>query len=379
MKDLSIYVHIPFCKHKCGYCDFLSFEEKEDKNIEQYIDFLLKEIDLYYEKIKDREIQSIFFGGGTPSILGDIQLNRILSHLKKFNWSRDCEVTLEANPESFVNLNAKKLLENGFNRLSLGVQSGSDKLLKIMERIHSSEVAKEAFLQARKAGFKNINVDFISSVPGENLDDILKTLQWIFEMNPDHVSLYSLILEEESKFYSLVKSGQMALLEEEKDRIHVHYYKKELEKMGYKQYEISNYSRPGKECKQNIRYWTLKEYIGFGLGAHSNLKDIRWWNQRNSQIYFENIQRKSTPVKEREKLSVLDRTNEFVMLRLRMNKGIMGKEILPNGNKFSDYFQREIKENMKKGLLEKAGDYYFLTCLGQDLSNQVETSFFQLS
>lgn len=378
MEKISIYLHIPFCKKKCGYCDFLSWVPRAQYEMDKYIDYLLKEIDLYHTVLEEKEIHSIFFGGGTPSMLGHKALVRILKELKKYRVSKDCEITLEANPESFINLDGKKLVKEGFNRLSLGVQSGSQSILKTMERIHTAQEAKEAFLYARECGFGNINVDFISSVPGEKSLDVERSIDWIASMEPDHVSLYSLILEEGSRFFPLVEKGDLVLLGDEVDRQHVHMYQDALENLGYNQYEISNFSRKGFECKHNIGYWTLGDYIGLGLGAHSNLGEKRWWNETSRENYYKKIDGKKNPIKEEEFLDSLDRTNEFVMLGIRMNKGIEAKTILPNGHEFQSFFLKEIEENLKNGLLVFHQGRYCLTDRGRDLANLVEKSFFQL-
>lgn len=378
MKKLSLYIHVPFCKHKCGYCDFLSYVNHKEEDRDQYVEYLLQEIELYKEAIRKRQIESIFFGGGTPSILGDKGLNTVLASLKDFQLSRDCEVTLEANPESLLKLDPSKLVQGGFNRLSLGVQSASPKLLRTMERTHTIEEAEDAFLLARKGGFKNINVDFISSVPGEKLHDVEESIAWIEKMKPEHVSLYSLILEEGTRFYDMWKKGDIETLTEEEDRAHVLKYNKSIVGLGLKQYEISNFAKPGYKCRQNLAYWTLGDYLGLGLGAHSNIGDERWWNVKDLNSYYKVIEAKKLPIEGREYLNDLDRTNEWVILRLRLNEGIFEEDSLPNGHKFSTFYTEEIAENMEKGLIEKRNKHYSLTERGRDLSNVVERSFFRL-
>ncbi|MCD1146848.1 radical SAM family heme chaperone HemW [Peptoniphilus sp. KCTC 25270] len=377
MIQRSIYIHIPFCKHKCGYCDFLSFPVHDEQKMDDYVELIKKEIFLYKKELEESEIDSVFFGGGTPSMLGEKRLNALLDEIKPYIHS-ECEITLEANPESFLLLDGKALVENGFNRLSLGVQSGSEKILNIIERVHNVEEAKKAFYYGRKSGFSSINLDFISSVPGETMKEVKDTLELIEELNPDHVSLYSMILEEGSRFYQLWKQGKMELVEEEEDRKHLHDYRKKIVSLGYHQYEISNYAKPGHECKHNRGYWKLKDYFGFGLGSHSNIGMKRYWNERKWIKFEEKIRANKKPILEEEILTPLDRSNEKIMLGIRMNEGLDIWEKLPDGNTISEIFQREIKALSKDGLIEEKEGRIVLTERGQDLSNQVEERFFRI-
>ena len=373
-KSPGIYIHVPFCEKKCDYCDFYSLPEKSEVDFDDYAENLLREIELY-EEAMGVGISTVFFGGGTPSLLGTTRLVKIMEKLRPF-LKEGAEITMEGNPESVLRLDVAALIDVGFNRFSMGVQSASDKLLKIMGRIHDRKTAADAFHHLRGGGARNINLDFISSVPSETMEDVAASLAMIEALNPEHVSLYSLIVEPDTAFYR--RYGEMMEERDEADRIHVHAYEKGLAALGYKQYEISNFEKGGHKCAHNLNYWHLGEYIGLGPGASGHLKGRRYRNMQNLSSYKEALRENRAPIEEEEMLSPMDRDNEYTMLGLRLNEGIPMDAILPSGERFMDVHREAIEKNVKSGLIIVKDDRLALTEKGRDLANRVEVDFFRL-
>lgn len=373
-RSLAIYIHVPFCEKKCGYCDFYSFLPKSEEVMDDYVDNLLREWELYDDELQGQEISSLFLGGGTPSMLGTERLFRILNRIAPY-VEKSGEITLECNPESVPALNIEKLMAAGVNRFSMGIQSGSDRLLTIMGRIHSVDQGIKAFRHLREGGANNINLDFISSVPTESDEDIEKSISLIKQLNPEHVSVYSLILEEGTPFFT--RYGHMPENDVE-DRRHVHRYEKMLDAMGYEQYELSNFSKPGYKCRHNLHYWKLGRYIGLGPAASGFLRHTRYTNMASLGEYISSIEEGKKPVAYSEDLSPLDRDNEFMMLGIRLNEGINLNEKLPSGIPFKDRYGIGIERNVESGLLKICKHHIVLTERGRDLSNQVEVDLFQL-
>ena len=372
-KSPGIYIHVPFCEKKCGYCDFYSLPKKGEADFDDYLESLLREIDLY-EEIMAGGVSTVFFGGGTPSLLGTDRLAKIMEKLRLF-INEGAEITMEGNPESVLHLDVAALIDAGFNRFSIGVQSASDRLLNIMGRIHDRKTAEEAFHHLREGGAKNINLDFISSVPSETMEDVAASLAMIEALNPEHVSLYSLIVEPETAFYR--RYGKMMEAMENTDRIHVHTYEKGLAAMGYKQYELSNFEKGGHQCAHNLNYWHLGEYIGLGPVASGHLKGRRYRNVQSLSAYNEALRRGAPPVAEEEVLSPVDRDNEYTMLGLRLNEGISLKAPLPSGESFEAVHKEAMEKNIKSGLIAVKDNRLVLTDRGRDLANQVEVDFFR--
>lgn len=373
-KSPGIYIHVPFCEKKCDYCDFYSLPKKGEADFDDYLESLLREIDLY-EEIMGAGVSTVFFGGGTPSLLGTDRLAKIMEKLRPF-INEGAEITMEGNPESVLHLDVAALIDTGFNRFSMGVQSASDRLLNIMGRIHDGKTAEDAFHHLRKGEAKNINLDFISSVPSETMEDVAASLAMIEALNPEHVSLYSLIVEPETAFYR--RYGKMMEAMEDTDRIHVHAYEKGLADLGYKQYELSNFEKGGHQCAHNLNYWHLGEYIGLGPGASGHLNGKRYRNVQNLSAYNEALRRGAPPVADEEVLSMVDKDNEYVMLGLRLNEGIAMDAPLPSGEEFKDVHKEVIEKNLKNGLLAIKEGRLALTDKGRDLANQVEVDFFRL-
>lgn len=296
MKELELYFHIPFCERKCAYCDFLSAPADPPVRI-SYIKKLQEEIAYYGAQFKEYQVSSIFFGGGTPTILEGYQLAAILETVKKyFHLVADAEITVECNPGTLTAGKAEKLVQAGFNRLSMGLQSADDRELQLLGRIHNFAQFLESYDLARKAGFENINVDLMSALPGQTLKSWQNTLQKVTALRPEHISAYSLIIEEGTPFYERFaedeqireEGGHPRLLpEEDVERQMYELTEAFLHTKGYERYEISNYAKPGYECRHNCGYWIRKDYLGLGLGASSLVEHQRFQNTSNLKEYLE--------------------------------------------------------------------------------------------
>lgn len=372
MKDLSIYIHIPFCKEKCYYCDFLSFKGKDDY-FRAYQNALLKEIIYFANENKNiYEIKTIFIGGGTPSVLPIGFIGEIMQIIfENFKVCPLAEITIEANPGVLSYELIKHFKNSNINRISLGVQSLKNDILKNIGRLHTAEQFYENFNNIRKANFNNVNVDLMFSLPNQSLYDFEETLLKILNLEPEHISCYSLILEENTKFYSMYESGLLEPVEDELDR--EFYYKaiNILEKNGYNLYEISNFSKKNKECRHNIVYWERKEYVGFGLGASSLLNETRITNTKNFNEYINFKNDKLIEI-----LNKNDIYSEFVFLGLRMTQGISKSKFKKNfGIELKEIYAKEIEKFLKNGLLIEKGDFIYLSKKGIDLSNIVFLEF----
>lgn len=315
MKDLGIYVHIPFCKRKCDYCDFISFENKEQL-IEQYVKKIQKEI-LNSENLEDYTVSTIYLGGGTPSYIQSKYIKEILVVInEKFNVSEDAEITIEVNPGTVNKEKLQDYYDAKINRLSIGLQTTKDALLKNLGRIHSYNQFIQTYEMARQVGFKNINVDLMIGLPMQKIEDVKDSLKEIISLNPEHISVYSLILEEGTKLEKKVMNNEVVLPNEELERQMYWSVKNTLEKQEYVQYEISNFSKKGYQSKHNLNCWKQKEYLGFGLVAHSYFNNIRYSNTEKIEDYIKNenkkiiheIQTKETKMK------------EYMLLRTKKNR-----------------------------------------------------------
>ncbi len=423
-KALALYVHIPFCVRKCAYCDFLSAPASE-KDKENYVNLLCREIEREADCYPDYRGQTVFFGGGTPTTLRVEQLGRILCKLMECfvipEKTQEPEITLECNPGTVDGSDLKKLREAGFNRLSIGLQSMRNEELERLGRIHTREDFLETFHLARKAGFRNINVDLMSALPGQSVESYAKTLREAAALHPEHISAYSLIIEEGTLFYERYGEAERQRQREGEDREHLLPTEEEerqmyevteeiLEQRGYHRYEISNYALPGYECRHNITYWERGNYLGFGLGAASLMDNCRFTKSRDLKEYEEQLQecggiggskeaekykerykngKKVVPASEgkepftaeylhrdQQQLSLQEQMEEFMFLGLRLAKGISRRE-------FQDYFHVPIEciygEVLKKleeqNFLAGAGDRISLTKQGIDVSNIILAEF----
>lgn len=367
-KELELYIHVPFCVRKCAYCDFLS-GPSDDVTIQNYVEALCREIRANAELAKEHIVTTIFFGGGTPSILSGEQMGHIFANLRNvFEIAEDAEITTEANPGTVSKEKLCAYRDAGMNRISFGLQSANNDDLKLLGRIHTYEEFLESFQLARTCGFENINVDLISAIPKQTLVSWEESLKKIIELNPEHISAYSLIIEEGTPFAKLYGEGcdnEKDLPSEEEEREIYKRTEELLKASGYRRYEISNYAKDGKECKHNLGYWERKDYLGLGLGASSLVDNVRFHNTEDLQMYLV----KSAALEEiREDKDILDtvaQMEEYVFLGMRKMEGILlNKELL-------EHYNDNIKRMEKQGLVEIQNGYMKLTKEGIDVSNYV--------
>ncbi len=372
--ELGIYIHIPFCKRKCFYCDFVSYADQCDQ-VESYIQEVSKEMEQY--DLSGYHVTTIYIGGGTPSLIDEKYIKRLLEELKiklannptKFE---EIEITIEINPGTITKQKLEQYKKSGVNRISIGLQSTNDNLLKEIGRIHNYQAFLEAYQLVQETGFENINIDIMIGLPNQTIQDIKKTLEEIKKLNPNHVSVYSLIVEENTKMDQLIATGELQLPDEELERQMYWYVKNTLELNGYKHYEISNFAKEGKESKHNTNCWEQKEYIGLGVAAHSYLNGVRYSNASFTETGDWNFKDKT--VQERQSLEV--QKKEYMLLGLRKIEGV---SIQKFKEKFVDnpifLFREEIEKLVEKQLLEVDGDWIRLTTKGLDLANLVWEEF----
>lgn len=402
MNGLEIYIHIPFCVKKCDYCDFLSAPADLETK-EKYVEALINEIKLNKNKMSEYVVDTVFIGGGTPSLLEENQISKIMSVLRdNCNMSENPEITIECNPGTITESKLLEYKKSGINRISFGLQSANDEELKSIGRIHNYAGFLESYNLARKCGFDNINVDLMSALPGQTLKSYEETLNKVVRLEPEHISAYSLIVEENTLMYDRVKKAQIKginiLPDEESERKMYYLTNNILRSNGYRKYEISNYSKPGKECKHNIGYWQRKEYLGFGIGAASLYKENRYNNISDINKYIEvltnNIKENSinnvgnssevenqvnilnSIVKNLQQLTERDRMEEFMFLGLRMMEGAsMEKFEQYFGKTYMEVYGKVQKRMEDKRFLINDNGYVKLTEFGIDLSNYVMSEF----
>lgn len=370
-KELELYIHIPFCVRKCEYCDFLSGPAGKQEQRE-YMEALFSEID-GTEKFEDYEVSTIFIGGGTPSVLPGEWIEELMEKVKNhFPVRTDGEISIEANPGTVDESKLQSYRRAGINRISFGCQSGDDEELKMLGRIHTWEEFLESFSLARAAGFSNINVDLMSGLPGQSLSSWEESLEKVAKLQPEHVSAYSLIIEEGTPF-ALKK---LNLPDEEEERKMYEKTHEILESYGYHQYEISNYGKPGKECLHNIGYWQRKEYLGLGLGSASLIQEKRFHNTGKMEEYLAKSDKVGEIREDIEKLTRENQMEEFMFLGLRMLEGVSEKEFQEKfGTDLKNIYGDVIKKYIQLGLLEQKGDRLYLTRRGISVSNPVLADF----
>lgn len=379
MKNLGIYVHIPFCRQKCNYCDFYSVnwnDESEDK----YIEAVINEIKGYRDKLKGKyKADTIFFGGGTPTIIKPENLSRIKEGLSDIlEIEKQSEISMEANPNTLTWEKLKGYKEIGINRLSIGIQSLNDEILKKIGRIHNSLEALEAIERAKNMGFENINADIMFNIPGQTVKDIEDTLYKIIERGVKHISFYSLKLEKGTPMYAMEKNNKIIMPDEEYERDMYYAGREVMAKNSLFQYEISNFAEAGFECRHNLKYWNQEEYIGLGPSAHSFLNNTRYSNPSDLKLYCECDNSRSFERIILEELGKDDLMFEYIMLRLRLKEGLNVKDF---NNIFSADFKKiysmQINYLIKNNLLKVVGDNIRLTEKGMDISNYVIEEFME--
>ena len=435
MKDLSLYIHIPFCVKKCNYCDFLSAACTEETR-QEYVEALCIEITQRAPKFRDKKVDTIFFGGGTPSILSVKQFEKIMTTIRKeFHVLKEAEISLELNPGTANWDKLQAYYKHGVNRLSIGLQSADNEELKVLGRIHNWETFLQTWKLVRKTGFSNVNIDLMSALPGQTLESYENTLRKVLELKPEHISAYSLIIEEGTKFYQWYEQEEglqtdgdndaksiteemsevnlesqyaefrkKKLPDEITDRRMYELTKKMLEEQGYYRYEISNYALKGYECRHNIGYWKRKEYLGLGLGASSLIANIRSNNisdleqyrmisqkankirtERGTEEQFYELKDEKVIqqcdmdwVENQEILSVKEQMEEFMFLGLRMMEGVCDSDFEAQFVKsLQEVYGKQITKMINQGLLKfyEKENRYALTLKGIDVSNQVFVEF----
>lgn len=368
MKNISLYIHIPFCDQKCHYCDFPSFAGKGDLK-DRYIDALIKEIN---QNTKGYIIDTIFIGGGTPSSLSANQLEKLLINVNNFTFANNLEFTVECNPGSITREKLNVMKKYGVNRLSMGLQAVQNSLLKDIGRIHSYEVFKENFILARECGFENINVDLMFGLPKQKVSEWKESLEMMTSLNPEHISAYSLIIEEGTRFSKLYEEDKLKLPNEDEERQMYHLAKDILLKNGFSQYEISNYSKEGFECRHNIAYWKMNNWLGVGSAASSYIDGERFTNFSKIETYIEKIENDKSPREEEGKNTIEENIEEFMFMGLRLIEGIDENEFEIRFNKTVDSYYKDIlKKFITQGLLKRENKKIYLTEKGIEYSNVV--------
>lgn len=393
-KPLSLYIHIPFCKHKCIYCDFLSFDNRTNTTVVQYINALMSEIRMYKPYADRFIVKTIYIGGGTPTILDEAMIGKVLDTVRHiFKIDRFPEITIEANPGTIKYTDLISFREYGINRLSIGLQSADSEMLRRLGRIHSYEEFLRGFESARRAGFENISVDVMSGLPGQNLHALVDTLNKVGELSPEHVSVYSLQVEEGTPLSEREDLINM-IPNEDQDREMYVMTKKVLKIFGYKRYEFSNYAKPGYESRHNSVYWTGGQYIGFGIGAASFFKGQRFTNIKNIDSYIEiceDIRDELTRDTDRnrvydhasmvlrenvETMYVDKRMEEFMFLGLRMTAGVSREEFKTRFNRdMFDIYGEVINKYTDQGFISVDDKRVRLTEKGIDVSNYILADF----
>lgn len=375
MREISLYFHIPFCKSKCIYCDFVSYCNKK-KNHKEYFEGINSEIDLYKD-LHDSYVSTIFFGGGTPSFVDSKYIGQVLDKCRqRFEFSNDIEITIECNPESITREKLCDYKSYGINRLSIGLQTTKKHLLEALGRIHTKEQFLEAYKISRECGFDNINIDLMFGLDKQKLVDWEDTLNEILELNPEHISCYSLSIEEGTRLYEEYILGTLNLPCDDINREMYYKAKEMLCVNGYDRYEISNFSRKGFKCRHNLIYWTYKEYIGFGVSAHSFFENKRVANCIEVDKYIDLINSKQFAYIDNNIISKNEQISEYIITRFRLSMGINKEDFF---NKFNvniyKLYGEELNNFIDMYLLVDDGTFIFLTDRGIDISNSILCQF----
>jgi oxygen-independent coproporphyrinogen III oxidase len=376
-KSLALYIHIPFCKVKCTYCDFYSVKGRETE-IPNFINTLLLEINATFRHFDtdDYEISSLFFGGGTPGLFKASHIKTILDAFKReISFAKDTEITIEANPGETSQKTFVGYLQAGVNRLSMGAQSFNDANLKFMTRIHDAKQISESYRDARMAGFNNINLDLIFGLPNQTLEDWTNDLDKITSLNPEHISAYSLTVEEGTALHRWVQNGHVELMEDLKDLEMFHFTKEFLAKYGYSKYEISNYTKDGFECRHNLHYWLNRPYLSFGPAAHSYFNQQRWANVRNLSLWQSDIHNHQFAFIKTENIDMTKAKNEMIFTRLRLLQGLDLSEF---NSAFKDDFLQSFDMTIKKWLpnfIKIDNNCLKLTDLGFEIADEITSDF----
>ena len=380
MKSISIYLHIPFCVRKCSYCDFVSYSAKpfeENQGINRYFDAIKQELIRYKEKLSTYEVATIYLGGGTPSAVDGRLIHDLLIMIRaSLNVTNDAEITIEVNPGTLTNDKLNHYKAAGINRVSMGLQTTNDQLLETIGRIHSTNDFITSYHALRDAGFNNISLDLMFGLPGQTLSDIDRAIKLIDQLKPQHVSAYSLKIEEGTPLFDAYEKGSVQLPSEELEREMYHRINSKLRELGIYQYELSNYALPGWESKHNTVYWENKPYLGVGVSSHSKLDDVRFSNTSNIHEYMDSIQKGESVIIDSEPIDAEEDLFESIILGLRLNKGIQID--LLNERYAIDFearYEKVLSSLIQDHLIIREGNTIKLTELGRDLANQVFLRF----
>ena len=364
----GLYIHIPFCIRKCSYCDFVSYCGKEEY-FDSYIDSLLREASEY----EGTKINTVFIGGGTPTIFGTEQIERLAEGICRiFDISPSAEYSIEANPKTLTEEKLYGMQKCGINRISIGVQSFCDEELKACGRIHNAAEAYKTVELVKKCGFDNFNLDLMLNLPNQTMESLSLTLETAVSLNPAHMSCYSLILEENTPLYEAYGNGKYEEPDEELDRELYHFTVDYLKKYGYNRYEISNFAKEGRECVHNIKYWSCDEYIGIGAAAHSYLNGVRYYNTAKLSEYIKGDYHTDDKIV----LSKKDMISEYMIMKLRMCEGINGAVFRKKfGCGVEEIYSQQLTKFVNNGLIKHQNGFYFLSDYGIDVSNSVLCEF----
>lgn len=379
LEDMGLYVHIPFCKQKCMYCDFPAYQNLQDY-YETYVYALVQEMDLWvseHPESKSKPIDTIYFGGGTPTELSIQQLQMIVDKIKStFTITDDCHMTIESNPGEVDLQYLTKLVKLGFNRISFGVQTFDDKALTMLHRSHNGEKAKQAVYDAKEAGFTDINIDLIYGLPRQSLEDIKRNLEIVKDLPINHISTYGLQVEVGTYLYHLVQKNLISIPSESIDELMYDTMMEGLKELGFERYEISNFAKDNSYSRHNLKYWHYIDYLGFGAGAHSFYDGIRRSNNRNVMPYIQSVDRYTMPTIDTEMITVERAQEDFCFLALRTKWGL-------DEQKFDDRFDVSVhnlfgnilEDLVTKGLLEYQNGSYHLSSEGAKHGNYVFSQF----
>jgi len=374
---LGLYLHFPFCISKCPYCDFNSYQLKEDNQISSYISALYQEITAYSQKLKKSNIKTIYMGGGTPTILSSVQIYNILEFCKdKFTIDKNAEITIEANPGTLDGEKIKLLIESGINRLSLGAQSFNNLFLKKLGRIHDTQDIIDSYFLAREMGFDNINIDIMFALPDQTTEDFQATLKKAVSLKPDHLSLYNLTIKPGTEYYENYKRNTLKLPSEDEEFDMYNWAINFLKENNFEHYEIANFAHPHKRSLHNLIYWQNQPYLGIGAGAYSFIRGYRYMNYENPERYIKEIMSGKLPIDHGEKLSLRKRMIETIILGLRTKDGVSYKKYKTRfGINLNDIFSKQIDKLVNLGLLKKDDCKIKLTKRGIFLANTAFREF----
>lgn len=374
---MNLYIHLPFCRKKCHYCDFVSYPGVSASRVQCYLKALAREMELVAAALRPGKVVTLYLGGGTPTYLSDRDLLGLITQVSNiFGLEEGCEITLEANPGTVTPEKLKAVRTAGVNRLSLGAQSFSDKMLATMGRVHKVKEIYQAFEWAREAGFKNVSLDLIYGLPSQTLADWEDTLNQALALGPEHLSTYSLELAPETVWGRQCAAGKLHPAAEEEVLAMYERAREKLKAVGYVHYEISNFARPGFECRHNLVYWENRPYLGLGAGAASYWEGSRWQNHTSLEVYCEAVEKGDLPIAEREILNRRQQMAETIFLGLRLLRGLSLKEFKNRfGEDLVEVYKEEVERLTDWGLVEIRGNYLCLTEKGLPLANEVFVAF----